>query len=76
MSIEAEAAALAAKYPNKPRGVVCGVERSGYRALIEALDTRGLSAARVGEIIEAEKGIKVSHQTILRHRSRACSCQR
>lgn len=75
MSIEAEADALAAKYPPKPHAT-CGVQRSGQRALIDALIARDLSAARVSEIIAIERGITIGYQTVYRHKNRVCSCAR
>ena len=74
MSVEAEADALAAKYPNRPPGQACGVERSGHRLLVEALAARGLQNLRIAEIMTIEKGVKISYQTIQRHRSGVCSC--
>ncbi len=75
MTVQSEADALAAKYPNKPRSV-CGVAASGHGALIEALSDRGLSNTRISEVLLIEKGASVSYQTIQRHKTGICSCQK
>jgi hypothetical protein len=76
MNVEAEADALFTKYGtgNNP-GPKCGVERSGSRVLIEALAERGITSARISEIIQTEKHFRVPINTIQRHRRKVCSCR-